>query len=89
MKLPHRRHILHLTAGVAALPAVSRVVWAQAYPSRPVRTKTRIRARAASRCIQSTETLRFMLATNSVGNDAQCGFARMPRMRLCSSRDAK
>src|ERR1700704_4153090 len=36
MKLP-RRKFLHLAAGVAALPAVSRVAWAQVYPSRPVR----------------------------------------------------
>jgi tripartite-type tricarboxylate transporter receptor subunit TctC len=37
MKLPHRRHVLHLAAGVAVFPAVSRAAWAQAYPSRPVR----------------------------------------------------
>src|SRR5262245_43186528 len=36
MKLP-RRKFLHLVAGAAALPAVSRIAWAQAYPSRPVR----------------------------------------------------
>src|SRR5262249_14239720 len=36
MKL-RRRNFLHLAAGAAALPAVSRVTWAQAYPSRPVR----------------------------------------------------
>ena len=36
MKLP-RRKFLHLTAGAAALPAVSRVARAQAYPTRPVR----------------------------------------------------
>jgi tripartite-type tricarboxylate transporter receptor subunit TctC len=36
MKLP-RRQFLHLTAGVAAVPTVSRFAWAQAYPSRPVR----------------------------------------------------
>src|SRR5262245_7936912 len=36
MKLP-RRQFLHLAAGAAALPAGSRLVWAQAYPSRPVR----------------------------------------------------
>jgi tripartite-type tricarboxylate transporter receptor subunit TctC len=36
MKLP-RRAFLHLAAGAAALPAVSRIAWAQAYPSRPVR----------------------------------------------------
>src|SRR5262245_57826254 len=37
MKLPHRRQLLHLAAGTAALPAVSRIAWAQAYPTRPVR----------------------------------------------------
>ena len=37
MKLPHRRQFLHLAAGAAALPAVSRIAKAQAYPSRPVR----------------------------------------------------
>src|SRR5262245_52400561 len=36
MKLP-RRNFLHLAAGAAALPAVSRVANAQAYPTRPVR----------------------------------------------------
>jgi tripartite-type tricarboxylate transporter receptor subunit TctC len=36
MKLP-RRTFLHLAAGTAALPAVSRIAWAQAYPTRPVR----------------------------------------------------
>jgi tripartite-type tricarboxylate transporter receptor subunit TctC len=37
MNLPHRRRFLHLAAGAAALPAVSRVAKAQAYPTRPVR----------------------------------------------------
>jgi tripartite-type tricarboxylate transporter receptor subunit TctC len=32
-----RREFLHLVAGAAAMPAISRVVRAQAYPSRPVR----------------------------------------------------
>src|SRR5689334_16902634 len=36
MKLP-RRKFLQLTAGAVALPAISRVARAQAYPSRPVR----------------------------------------------------
>jgi tripartite-type tricarboxylate transporter receptor subunit TctC len=36
MKLPRRR-FLHLAAGAAALPALSRVAWAQTYPRRPVR----------------------------------------------------
>src|SRR5262249_49706419 len=35
MKLP-RRNFLHLAAGASALPAVSRIVMAQAYPTRPV-----------------------------------------------------
>jgi tripartite-type tricarboxylate transporter receptor subunit TctC len=36
MKLPRRR-FLHLAAGAAALPAVSSIARAQAYPTRPVR----------------------------------------------------
>ena len=32
-----RRQFLHLSAGAAALPAVSRFAWAQGYPSRPER----------------------------------------------------
>src|SRR6476659_8838571 len=36
MKLPHRRQFLHLTAGAAALPAVSRIALAQTYPARPI-----------------------------------------------------
>ena len=36
MKLP-RRTFLHLAAGAAALPALPRIAWAQAYPARPVR----------------------------------------------------
>jgi len=37
MKLPHRRQFLHLAAGTVALPVVSRIAWAQTYPTRPVR----------------------------------------------------
>jgi tripartite-type tricarboxylate transporter receptor subunit TctC len=36
MELP-RRAFLHLAAGAAALPALSRAAWAQSYPARPVR----------------------------------------------------
>jgi tripartite-type tricarboxylate transporter receptor subunit TctC len=35
--MPHRRQFLHLAAGAAALPALSRTARAQAYPTRPVR----------------------------------------------------
>jgi tripartite-type tricarboxylate transporter receptor subunit TctC len=37
MKLPHRRHFLHLATSAAALPALPRIARAQAYPTRPVR----------------------------------------------------
>jgi tripartite-type tricarboxylate transporter receptor subunit TctC len=47
MKLP-RRTFLHLAAGAAALPAVSRFAWAQAYPSRPVRIIVGFAAGSAS-----------------------------------------
>ncbi len=36
MKLPRRR-FLYLAASAATLPAVSRIAWAQTYPTRPVR----------------------------------------------------
>ena len=36
MKLP-RRQFLHLAASAAALPAVSRIAWAQAWPAKPIR----------------------------------------------------
>src|SRR5450432_3815683 len=36
MKLP-RRKVLHLAVGAAALPAASKMVWAQSYPTKPVR----------------------------------------------------
>jgi len=32
-----RRQVLHLAAGALALPAVSRLAWAQSYPSQPIR----------------------------------------------------
>ena len=35
MEFPRRR-LLQLAAGVAAQPVVSRIAWAQGYPSRPV-----------------------------------------------------
>jgi tripartite-type tricarboxylate transporter receptor subunit TctC len=31
-----RRQFLHLAAGAAALPAVSRIAWAQTYPTRTI-----------------------------------------------------
>jgi tripartite-type tricarboxylate transporter receptor subunit TctC len=36
MNLP-RRAFLQLAGGAAALPTISHIAWAQAYPSRPMR----------------------------------------------------
>ena len=47
MKLP-RRKFLRLAAGAAALPAMSRVARAQAYPMRPVRIIVGVAAGSAS-----------------------------------------
>jgi len=44
MNLP-RRSFLHLVAGGAVLPTVSRTSWAQAYPTRPVRPRAGVRVR--------------------------------------------
>ena len=41
-----RRQFLHLAAGAVALPAVSRIARAQAYPTRPVRLIVAMRARS-------------------------------------------
>src|SRR5215831_3376976 len=47
MKLP-RRQFLHLAAGATALPAVSRIAWAQTYPARSVRIVVGLTAGSAS-----------------------------------------
>jgi len=47
LKLP-RRNFLHLAAGAVALPAVSRIAWAQTYPTRPVRLIVGFPAASAS-----------------------------------------
>src|SRR5712671_5010023 len=36
LKFPHRRRFMHLAAGAAALPAMSYLARAQAYPTRPI-----------------------------------------------------
>jgi tripartite-type tricarboxylate transporter receptor subunit TctC len=33
---PARRRFLHLAAGAAALPVLSRIAWAQTFPTRPI-----------------------------------------------------
>ena len=64
MELP-RREFLHLAAGAAALPAVSRFAWAQTYPSRPV---TMVVPFAAG---GPTDTLARILATHMKGSLGQ------------------
>ena len=46
MKLP-RRQFLHLAAGAAALPTISRIAKAQTYPMRPVRLPVALEKSAA------------------------------------------
>jgi tripartite-type tricarboxylate transporter receptor subunit TctC len=43
-----RHKFLHLAAGATALPAVSRIAWAQTYPARPVRIVVGLTAGSAS-----------------------------------------
>jgi tripartite-type tricarboxylate transporter receptor subunit TctC len=43
-----RRQFLHLAAGATALPAGSRIAWAQTYPARPVRIVVGLTAGSAS-----------------------------------------
>jgi tripartite-type tricarboxylate transporter receptor subunit TctC len=47
LKLPRLR-FLHLAAGAAALPTISRIGWTEAYPSRPVRLVTGFAAAGGS-----------------------------------------
>jgi hypothetical protein len=88
MKLP-RRKFLHLAAGAAALPAVSRVAQAQAYPLRPVRiivgvpagSATDIAARVIGQWLSErlAQPLRFAILPKLIGNlDAQSRHRRWP-----------
>ena len=72
MKLP-RRQLLHLAAGAAALPIISRIARAQTYPSRPVRIVVAASTAAfsvASRLSNSSDILLadiFRAAPTTVG----------------------
>src|SRR5499433_354264 len=82
MKLP-RRHFLHLAAGAAGLPAVSRIAWAQSYPLRPVRiivataagATTDITARLLARWLSERLGQQFVVENrpgggNNIGTEA-------------------
>ena len=87
MKLP-RREFLHLTVGAAALPAVSSIARAQAYPSRPVRlivgyppgTTTDILARLMSQWLSERLGQPFVIENRpgASGNIATESVARAP-----------
>ena len=88
MKLPHRRQFLHLAAGAAALPALSRIARAQPYPSRPVRlivgyppgTTTDILARLMSQWLSERLGQPFVIENRpgASGNIATESVARAP-----------
>jgi tripartite-type tricarboxylate transporter receptor subunit TctC len=64
MKLP-RRNFLHLAVGAVALLATSRIAWAQAYPTRPVRLIVPIAPGGASDITARLIVLRFPLHSRS------------------------
>jgi tripartite-type tricarboxylate transporter receptor subunit TctC len=85
LKLP-RRKFLHLAAGAAALPAVSRVARAQAYPIRPITIVVPVAAGGAADVIARilAERMRVSLGQpviieNVTGANGTIGFGRVAR----------
>ena len=73
MKLP-RRNFLHLAAGAAALPALSRIARAQAYPARPVRIMVGYSAGSASDIVAEclvVIAIQLCLAPSRSGRDVR------------------
>jgi tripartite-type tricarboxylate transporter receptor subunit TctC len=88
MKLPHRRKFLHLAAGAAALPAVSRFASAQAYPSRPITMIVPIAAGSSAdvsgRLVaerMGTALGQPLIIENVPGADGTIGVGRVARAR--------
>jgi hypothetical protein len=52
IKFP-RQQFLHLAAGAAALPAISRFAWARTYPARPVRVIVPFRQAASATSLRA------------------------------------
>jgi tripartite-type tricarboxylate transporter receptor subunit TctC len=87
MKLPRRR-FLHLAAGTAALPAVSRLAWAQAYPTRPITMIVPLAAGGLNDALARVlaERMRQLLGQpviveNVSGADGSIGVGRAARAR--------
>ena len=85
MKLP-RRQFLHLTAAAAALPAVSRVAKAQAYPTRPITMVVPYAAGGATDTIGRVMTERMksslgqpVIVENVTGAEGTIGVGRVAR----------
>ena len=87
MKLP-RRKFLHLAAGAAALPAVSRVAQAQALPRRPITivvpfaagSPTDVTARAVAERMRGSLGQPIIIE-NVSGADGSIGVGRVARAR--------
>jgi tripartite-type tricarboxylate transporter receptor subunit TctC len=85
MKFP-RRHFLHLAAGAAALPAVSRIAWAQAYPTRPITMVVPYAAGGATDTIGRVMAARMksslgqpVIVENVTGAEGTIGVGRVAR----------
>jgi tripartite-type tricarboxylate transporter receptor subunit TctC len=85
MKLP-RRQFLHLVAGAAALPAVSRIAMTQPYPSRPITIVVPYAAGGATDLIARVLGDRMgralgqpVLVENVVGSGGSIGLRRVAR----------
>src|SRR5262245_3224993 len=70
MKLPHRRRLLHLAAGAAALQTMSRIAWAEAYPSRQIRLMVPFTPGGAFDLVARpwAEQVKSLLVTVVIGN---------------------
>jgi tripartite-type tricarboxylate transporter receptor subunit TctC len=85
MKLP-RRNFLHLAAGAAALPAVSRIAWAQTYPSRRITVVVPFSpgavADVVARVVADSMQARLgqpVIIENAAGADGSIGTGRVAR----------
>jgi tripartite-type tricarboxylate transporter receptor subunit TctC len=83
-----RRRFLHLVAGTAALPATTRLAWAQSFPTRPITMIVSVAAGSVSDVIGRTlaERMRASLGhpiiiENVSGADGSIGAGRIARAR--------